>query len=126
MPFAFCTREKLPWTEFAESAEDGPTTKFCQEVKKPKMKQQQENNNQPNKRHKKKPLHPASNHSSQLQLISMGFFFMYFSCTTEKNKIIKNKFSPFLTNTMRVSEAEIDKNCAQYLFIFFNYFAFID
>lgn len=32
MPFAFCTREKLPWTEFAESAEDGPTTKFCQEV----------------------------------------------------------------------------------------------
>ncbi|NWR34748.1 BUP1 ureidopropionase, partial [Tachuris rubrigastra] len=31
MPFAFCTREKLPWTEFAESAEDGPTTKFCQE-----------------------------------------------------------------------------------------------
>ncbi|XP_010347536.1 beta-ureidopropionase isoform X2 [Saimiri boliviensis] len=30
MPFAFCTREKLPWTEFAESAEDGPTTKFCQ------------------------------------------------------------------------------------------------
>ncbi|XP_054248913.1 beta-ureidopropionase [Indicator indicator] len=33
MPFAFCTREKLPWTEFAESAEDGPTTRFCQEVK---------------------------------------------------------------------------------------------
>lgn len=33
MPFAFCTREKLPWTEFAESAEDGITTKFCQEVK---------------------------------------------------------------------------------------------
>ena len=32
MPFAFCTREKLPWTEFAESVEDGPTTKFCQEV----------------------------------------------------------------------------------------------
>lgn len=32
MPFAFCTREKLPWTEFAESAEDGPTTRFCQEV----------------------------------------------------------------------------------------------
>ncbi|XP_029082629.1 beta-ureidopropionase isoform X6 [Monodon monoceros] len=32
MPFAFCTREKLPWTEFAESAEDGPTTKFCQEL----------------------------------------------------------------------------------------------
>uniref|UniRef100_A0A4W3IRX2 Beta-ureidopropionase n=1 Tax=Callorhinchus milii TaxID=7868 RepID=A0A4W3IRX2_CALMI len=34
MPFAFCTREKLPWTEFAESAEDGPTTKFCQELAK--------------------------------------------------------------------------------------------
>ncbi|XP_032823649.1 beta-ureidopropionase isoform X2 [Petromyzon marinus] len=31
MPFAFCTRERLPWTEFAESAEDGPTTLFCQE-----------------------------------------------------------------------------------------------
>lgn len=28
MPFAFCTRERLPWTEFAESAEDGKTTKF--------------------------------------------------------------------------------------------------
>lgn len=26
MPFAFCTRERLPWTEFAESAESGPTT----------------------------------------------------------------------------------------------------
>lgn len=26
MPFAFCTREKTPWTEFAESAEDGPST----------------------------------------------------------------------------------------------------
>ncbi|KAM4049159.1 beta-ureidopropionase [Anomaloglossus baeobatrachus] len=33
MPFAFCTRERLPWTEFAESAENGATTKFCQEVK---------------------------------------------------------------------------------------------
>lgn len=32
MPFAFCTREKLPWTEFAESATDGPTINFCQEV----------------------------------------------------------------------------------------------
>ncbi|XP_032823648.1 beta-ureidopropionase isoform X1 [Petromyzon marinus] len=32
MPFAFCTRERLPWTEFAESAEDGPTTLFCQEL----------------------------------------------------------------------------------------------
>ncbi|KAM4827306.1 beta-ureidopropionase [Thomomys bottae] len=30
MPFAFCTREKLPWTEFAESAENGLTTSFCQ------------------------------------------------------------------------------------------------
>ncbi|XP_037089937.1 beta-ureidopropionase-like [Pollicipes pollicipes] len=28
MPFAFCTREKRPWCEFAESAEDGPTTRF--------------------------------------------------------------------------------------------------
>ncbi|KAI6194194.1 Beta-ureidopropionase [Aphelenchoides besseyi] len=28
MPFAFCTRERLPWSEFAESAEDGPTTRF--------------------------------------------------------------------------------------------------
>ncbi|KAF8568833.1 hypothetical protein P879_08769, partial [Paragonimus westermani] len=25
MPFAFCTREKMPWCEFAESAEDGPS-----------------------------------------------------------------------------------------------------
>ena len=24
MPFAFCTREKHPWTQFAESAETGP------------------------------------------------------------------------------------------------------
>ena len=32
MPFAFCTREKLPWTNFAESAEDGPTTKFLQKL----------------------------------------------------------------------------------------------
>ncbi|XP_048583190.1 beta-ureidopropionase [Nematostella vectensis] len=31
MPFAFCTREKQPWTEFAESAEDGPTVRLCQE-----------------------------------------------------------------------------------------------
>ncbi|KAF3850630.1 hypothetical protein F7725_012402 [Dissostichus mawsoni] len=31
MPFAFCTREKEPWTEFAESAEEGNTTRFCQE-----------------------------------------------------------------------------------------------
>ncbi|CAK8684126.1 beta-ureidopropionase-like [Clavelina lepadiformis] len=34
MPFAFCTREKVPWTDFAESAEDGPTTKYCQEMAK--------------------------------------------------------------------------------------------
>ncbi|XP_076307008.1 beta-ureidopropionase pyd3 isoform X2 [Tachypleus tridentatus] len=34
MPFAFCTREKMPWCEFAESAENGPTTCFCQELAK--------------------------------------------------------------------------------------------
>lgn len=28
MPFAFCTRERYPWSEFAESAELGKTTKF--------------------------------------------------------------------------------------------------
>ncbi|KAG5674327.1 hypothetical protein PVAND_004303 [Polypedilum vanderplanki] len=28
MPFAFCTREKHPWCEFAENAENGPTTEF--------------------------------------------------------------------------------------------------
>lgn len=28
MPFAFCTRERLPWSEFAESAEDGITSRF--------------------------------------------------------------------------------------------------
>jgi len=32
MPFAFCTREKHPWSEFAEPAEYGPTTKFLQEL----------------------------------------------------------------------------------------------
>lgn len=32
MPFAFCTREKRPWCEFAESAETGPTTTFLQKV----------------------------------------------------------------------------------------------
>jgi len=32
MPFAFCTREKYPWCEFAESAETGATTVFCQEL----------------------------------------------------------------------------------------------
>lgn len=34
MPFAFCTREKHPWCEFAESAENGPTTVFLQELAK--------------------------------------------------------------------------------------------
>ncbi|KAL3857684.1 hypothetical protein ACJMK2_012326 [Sinanodonta woodiana] len=34
MPFAFCTREKHPWCEFAESAEDGPTIKLMQELAK--------------------------------------------------------------------------------------------
>ncbi|CAI4224163.1 unnamed protein product [Auanema sp. JU1783] len=34
MPFAFCTRERLPWTEFAEPAEDGPTTKFLSKLSK--------------------------------------------------------------------------------------------
>ncbi|XP_012945296.1 beta-ureidopropionase [Aplysia californica] len=34
MPFAFCTREKQPWCEFAESAEDGASTKFLQELAK--------------------------------------------------------------------------------------------
>ena len=33
MPFAFCTREKYPWLEFAESAEDGPSVIFVREVK---------------------------------------------------------------------------------------------
>jgi len=32
MPFAFCTREKDPWTQFAESARDGPSTKFLSEL----------------------------------------------------------------------------------------------
>jgi len=34
MPFAFCTREKQPWCEFAESAENGPTTIHCQQLAK--------------------------------------------------------------------------------------------
>lgn len=34
MPFAFCTREKYPWCEFAESAETGPTTCFLKEYAK--------------------------------------------------------------------------------------------
>lgn len=33
MPFAFCTREKRPWCEFAEPAETGPTTRFLQKVR---------------------------------------------------------------------------------------------
>ncbi|XP_062546991.1 beta-ureidopropionase [Armigeres subalbatus] len=34
MPFAFCTREKFPWCEFAEDAESGPTTKLMKELAK--------------------------------------------------------------------------------------------
>ncbi|XP_033238522.1 beta-ureidopropionase isoform X2 [Drosophila pseudoobscura] len=34
MPFAFCTREKFPWCEFAEEAEHGPTTKMLAELAK--------------------------------------------------------------------------------------------
>lgn len=34
MPFAFCTRERYPWSEFAESAEKGPTTKFLMDYAK--------------------------------------------------------------------------------------------
>lgn len=34
MPFAFCTREKFPWCEYAEEAEHGPTTKFLQQLAK--------------------------------------------------------------------------------------------
>ena len=33
MPFAFCTREKDRWCEFAENAYEGPSTKFLQEAK---------------------------------------------------------------------------------------------
>ncbi|KAI4454409.1 nitrilase [Holotrichia oblita] len=32
MPFAFCTREKVPWCEYAEDAEKGPTTRFLQNL----------------------------------------------------------------------------------------------
>ncbi|KRT85503.1 hypothetical protein AMK59_438 [Oryctes borbonicus] len=32
MPFAFCTREKIPWCEYAEDEEKGPTTKFLQNL----------------------------------------------------------------------------------------------
>lgn len=31
-PFFFCTREKRPWLEFAESAENGPSVKFVQRM----------------------------------------------------------------------------------------------
>ncbi|XP_018577084.1 beta-ureidopropionase-like [Anoplophora glabripennis] len=34
MPYAFCTREKNPWCEYAESAKTGPTTKMLQELAK--------------------------------------------------------------------------------------------
>lgn len=34
MPFAFCTREKAPWCEFAESAEHGPSVQLCQQMAK--------------------------------------------------------------------------------------------
>ncbi|XP_068154645.1 beta-ureidopropionase [Drosophila tropicalis] len=34
MPFAFCTREKFPWCEFAEEAEHGPTTRMLTELAK--------------------------------------------------------------------------------------------
>ncbi|KAJ6640019.1 Beta-ureidopropionase [Pseudolycoriella hygida] len=32
MPFAFCTREKLPWINFAEDPEHGPTTTFLRKL----------------------------------------------------------------------------------------------
>lgn len=34
MPFAFCTRDKHPWCEFAEDARSGPTTLMLQEFAK--------------------------------------------------------------------------------------------
>lgn len=34
MPFAFCTREKHPWCQFAEDAETGPTTQFLKTLAK--------------------------------------------------------------------------------------------
>lgn len=39
MPFAFCTREKHPWCEFAEEAETGPTTLLLQDASKPQFEQ---------------------------------------------------------------------------------------
>ncbi|KAG5893096.1 hypothetical protein JTB14_024297 [Gonioctena quinquepunctata] len=32
MPYAFCTREKTPWCEYAENAQFGPTTKLLEEL----------------------------------------------------------------------------------------------
>lgn len=32
MPFAFCTREKQPWCEFAEDARNGPTSEFLKKI----------------------------------------------------------------------------------------------
>lgn len=32
MPFAFCTREKSPWCEYAEEAENGASTQFLKQV----------------------------------------------------------------------------------------------
>nr|XP_023013555.1 beta-ureidopropionase-like [Leptinotarsa decemlineata] len=32
MPYAFCTREKNPWCEYAENAQFGPTTKMLEEL----------------------------------------------------------------------------------------------
>lgn len=32
MPFAFCTREKFPWCQLAESVENGPSTTFLKKV----------------------------------------------------------------------------------------------
>lgn len=33
MPFAFCTREKRPWCDFAEDPEHGPTTTLLRKVR---------------------------------------------------------------------------------------------
>lgn len=33
-PFFFCTRERYPWSEFAEDAKSGRSTRFCQEMAK--------------------------------------------------------------------------------------------
>lgn len=32
MPFGFCTRDMMPWTEFAEDCENGPSTVFVKQV----------------------------------------------------------------------------------------------